>query len=381
MDLSRFLTRFSEPVQRAVTDFALGRLTLSGVLPFAPPVAMFARMLVAFGADEAEVRRAMGEVRALAAVPEAFGRLARETLAKAKAETEPAKARAVYYRATLYAFAADWFTLDDDAKAASYGLVREAFDPYRALADPPVARVEIRNGDLTTPGAFRLPPGETPRGAVLIVQGFDSSKELWARMEEALLARGIATLGIDQPGAGEALAMGQKLRGEAPILAAADAALGWLRTHPAIDAARIGVLGYSLGGYVAPRVAAEFPDRVAALCGVGGPYDLSFWHRLPIHFRMRSYFAAGARNEAELAPLLKRLDLTGRLRRVRCPALVLHGEADAIVPPAHARMIHDELGGPKELRIVREGDHALSARYGAEVVPAVADFFARTLGG
>ncbi|MCA9770864.1 MAG: alpha/beta fold hydrolase [Myxococcales bacterium] len=383
MDVEGFLARLPEAWQARVTAFALRRFTLAGVARRSPALKMFARMLVNFGADADEMRGAMARVRGLQEVPAVFGDLARSLVARGKAEPEAPKARDLFHRAALYAFAADWFTLDDDAKPAANALVREAYDGYRLHALPRIERVEIGTSSGPIAGYFRVPEAvpsaQDGAPAVLIVQGFDSAKELWARLEEPLLARGFATLTIDQPGAGEALASGRKLQSWAPVRDAGEAALGWLRTHPAIDRHRVGIFGYSLGGHIAPRLSAEFPALVSACVGVGGPYDLSFAHRLPLHFQERLRYVTGADAPETLVPILKQVDLTGKLRHLRCPALVVHGGEDAIVPPEHARILHDELGGPKELRIIPGGDHALSEQFLEVVVPAAVEWFARHL--
>jgi 3-oxoadipate enol-lactonase len=50
------------------------------------------------------------------------------------------------------------------------------------------------------------------------------------------------------------------------------------------------------------------------------------------------------------------LDLTHRLKEIKCPALVMAGEQDAGTPPAMAREIHDNLPG-SELLIIPSASH------------------------
>jgi len=45
---------------------------------------------------------------------------------------------------------------------------------------------------------------------------------------------------------------------------------------------------------------------------------------------------------------------------VKCPVLILHGDADAVVPVGEAHELHDSLSGAKRLSILKGGDHRLS---------------------
>lgn len=45
------------------------------------------------------------------------------------------------------------------------------------------------------------------------------------------------------------------------------------------------------------------------------------------------------------------------LRDTTVPALVLHGDADQIVPYSQGRALYDRIGGPKDFFTIRGGDH------------------------
>ena len=49
------------------------------------------------------------------------------------------------------------------------------------------------------------------------------------------------------------------------------AAVGLLRSWPGVDASRVGVMGFSQGGWVAPVVGTRAPQLVAFLINVSGP--------------------------------------------------------------------------------------------------------------
>lgn len=99
-----------------------------------------------------------------------------------------------------------------------------------------------------------------------------------ASLGHALAARGYAVLSADALGWGsrqgngyeaqQALAANLMQLGltHAGLIAAEDAQLArWLSEHPAVDAARVGALGFSFGGYRAWQVAALAPQVAAAV--------------------------------------------------------------------------------------------------------------------
>ena len=59
------------------------------------------------------------------------------------------------------------------------------------------------------------------------------------------------------------------------------------------------------------------------------------------------YARPGATNQATFAfrCLMDRDDLTGRIAEITCPALIVHGTADAAIPMAKAEQLRDGLGG------------------------------------
>src|SRR3546814_18042884 len=76
-----------------------------------------------------------------------------------------------------------------------------------------------------------------------------------AGVHTELAARGISTLMVDCGGAGEALRL-DGLTARVDTEAWAAACVDWLETRSDVRADRIGLVGWSLGGYYAPRAAA-----------------------------------------------------------------------------------------------------------------------------
>jgi fermentation-respiration switch protein FrsA (DUF1100 family) len=68
------------------------------------------------------------------------------------------------------------------------------------------------------------------------------------------------------------------------------------------------------------------------------------------------------------AVLREAFELSGHLGRVR-NILVVHGEADDLVPLTHAHEIVDQAGEPKRLLVQKGGDHIMSdATHQAEFI-------------
>ena len=159
----------------------------------------------------------------------------------------------------------------DPDRVPTYKRVLELAQKSFDLKDPRVSRVAIPYEGTTLPAYFSQAPAtdDGPAPVIVLVNGLDSAKEHMyssAHWEE-LAARGISCLMLDQPGTGEALRL-QGLTARIDTEAWAGAAVDYLLTRDDVDGSRIGIVGWSLGGYYAPRAAA-FEKRFA-LCVAWG---------------------------------------------------------------------------------------------------------------
>ena len=78
---------------------------------------------------------------------------------------------------------------------------------------------------------------------------------IYLAIRDEFAKRGFSCLMVDQPGVGEALRLGG-LHAIAESERWAAAALDYLETRKDVDSKRLGMMGWSLGGYYAPRAAA-----------------------------------------------------------------------------------------------------------------------------
>lgn len=124
---------------------------------------------------------------------------------------------------------------------------------YRPVAVAQDVAIVASDGARLT-ATLRTPTGRGPFPVVLMLGGSGPQvRGGFTRLQDSLLAAGIATLEYDKRGCGQST--GERIETVERLSADAEAALAWLRTRRGIDASRILVLGSSQGGVIAPAVA------------------------------------------------------------------------------------------------------------------------------
>jgi uncharacterized protein len=127
-------------------------------------------------------------------------------------------------------------------------------------------------------GTFSVPNGKGPFPAVLLVaasgpEGRDEEVEghhVFVVLSDYLLKRGIAVLRYDKRGVGKSTGDWSRATFD-DLVADADAAFRYLKSRPEVNRRRLGVIGHSEGGSIAPAVAATDKDVafVVAMAGSG----------------------------------------------------------------------------------------------------------------
>jgi pimeloyl-ACP methyl ester carboxylesterase len=126
-------------------------------------------------------------------------------------------------------------------------------------------------------GMLAMPASETPVPAVLMLHGFASARDevgdMFKRLAAELGERGIASLRIDFRGWGESA--GEMVDSTVSgMVEDATAAYDTLSATEGIDAERIGLLGFSLGGSVAVFSVGQHPDDYQSLAIWSAPGSL-----------------------------------------------------------------------------------------------------------
>src|SRR5689334_16970548 len=180
------------------------------------------------------------------------------------------------------------------------------------------------------------PPPSSP-GLLWFYGNGENVAAIWPIVRE-FQPPGTAVLVVDYPGYGGS---GGKAT-EAGLYAAADAAYAMLAARPDVDRHRIYVYGRSLGSAVATYTAAQHSV-------VGLVLDSPLTNARGM-----------ARHLYSLLPrftLTLHLDNLANIKRVHCPILVFHGDADRLVPIAMGLEVAAAAPRPAEVVLIHGAGH------------------------
>jgi dienelactone hydrolase len=263
------------------------------------------------------------------------------------------------YRASLYTSQAERLQAPGwDGRKAAYQKSIDLLLRHIELSESPVTTVEVPYEDTSLPGYFH--PADP------------------------------ATLMVDTPGSGEALRMrGLTSRYDTEVWAAA--CIDFLEARGDVDAGAIGITGWSLGGYYAPRAAA-FEKRLALVVAWGANHD---WAEVqqrrlqregenPVpHYWDHVQWVWGASSMDDFLAKTANVKLDGVVEKIDIPFLITHGANDRQIPVAYAQRSYEQaVNSPKrELRIFDEpegGTEHISIDNLTYVGGFIADWIAET---
>ena len=264
-----------------------------------------------------------------------------------------------YMRAGNYYYSAERFIPPGPEKMAIY---RKALRCYQAAMErlhPDIERVEVPYENASLPAYFVKGRGSGPRPTVVLFDGMDNAKEMsviFAGLDFA--KRGINTLAIDGPGQAETLRL-RNIVSRHDYEVAGTAAYEYVASRPEVDPKRVAVMGYSFGGYHAPRVVA-FVKRYAACVAFGAMHwSIYDWvagnkAKLAVDPRKSSTsifqfrWVVGAPDNETALEWAKKFTLEGVAQNIECAFLVLHGENDRIVPLDAAETLYERVGSKRK---------------------------------
>jgi hypothetical protein len=189
---------------------------------------------------------------------------------------------------------------------------------------------------------FRAPE---PRGVILYLHGNAGSLRTWEAVAPNLVARGYDVLMVDYRGYGQSTG---RIAGEAELHGDMAAVYAWLSArHPE---EQIVLYGRSLGSGLATRLAAERRPRLLIL-------------ESPYH----SLEAIARRQFAFIPPFLLKYPLRAYqwVGQVRCPVVIVHGTADAVVPFADGERLATSVNASLRFHPVEGGGHNDLGRFPA----------------
>ncbi len=168
-----------------------------------------------------------------------------------------------YMRAGNYYYSAERFIPPGEEKLAMYRKALRCYQGAMARLHPDIERVEVPYEGKSLPAWFVKGRGQGKRPTVVLFDGMDNAKEMSVIFAGLDLAkRGINVLAIDGPGQSEPLRL-HNIPTRHDYEAAGMPAYDYVASRPEVDAKRVAVMGYSFGGYHAPRICA-FDKRYAA---------------------------------------------------------------------------------------------------------------------
>ncbi|MQY27286.1 alpha/beta hydrolase family protein [Nocardia aurantia] len=293
-----------------------------------------------------------------------------------------------YFRASVYVAQAERMqSAKDPSRNAEYQRSVDLLLKACALIDPATTKVAVPYENTTLPAYFHNAATDGRPAPVLIMwNGLDSTKEMMvgAGVHRELAAHGISTLMVDCPGSGEALRLqGLTARIDTEVWAAA--CVDWLEARDDVRADRIGVAGWSLGGYYAPRAAA-FEKRLALCVAWGANHN---WGEVqkrrldregenPVpHYWDHVLWVWGQPDVDTFIDFAADIHLDGVVEKLTVPFLIAHGENDRQIPVAYARRSYEQAThSPKrELRIFTP-DEGATEHIGLDHLPYVTGFIA-----
>ncbi len=342
------------------------------------------------GLDLSRIRRVVSRIDSWAGWCEQWCRegdhldgLAKEALTR----DDPISAERLFHEAAgCYHIGQHIFYMDPEQKNRGQEKVRKMYRKaialYEAQRKPVALEIPFRNRTIPS-YLWRIEGKKHP--LIILINGMDNLKETEQHhFAQHLIKEGFNVLTFDGPGQGE---MWDRMKFIPDYHEAVSAILDWLEQNEKdhVDLERIGALGFSMGGYLAP-LAAGFDGRIACAVGNGGPAYLldspkreglepmginPLWHRGFLYMTGKSdYRDAIAQFDINIskAPPMDR------------PLLIFHSGNDKVIPNGriHGEYFMDWAVGEKELKFYPDGDH-VCANYLDEVIPYTVHWFMKYL--
>jgi alpha-beta hydrolase superfamily lysophospholipase len=239
----------------------------------------------------------------------------------------------------------------------------------RAMLGARTERLTIKYAGGKTSALLQLPPasraGRSRRvPALAAFHPLGSDKDSYDSFLGHFREAGYATLCVDLPGHGESFD-GRRLTPNVERVGVA--ALEALARHPAIDSDRLGVMGGSLGAFVAQRTAAASPLAKACLA-YASPFDLSVGMESVLPGIADCFaWVVGVNNEADGYAAAQQFHLRDVLEDISCPVCLLHGTQDHICDFTASYEIASRLKAPVTVCPLEGADHEAAN-------PTTADF-------
>ncbi len=291
---------------------------------------------------------------------------------------------ATYYTAALHRFPEPRAPEVHTLAARAVACFGEAF----ARFDPPVEAAVIPYEGTTLPGwFFRADHAAGPAPTLIVQQGRDGWAEHCLYIAQAAVKRGYNCLLFEGPGQGKVLRL-QGLPFRPDWERVVTPVVDWVAARDDVDPDRLGLVGLSMGGALAPRAAAfetrlkvcvanpgvvSWRDIVSGFFGSFDPRLPDLWRDDPAAFDAAiaelsravplidwgvkdTMWKHGAATPAAMMAALDDYTNEGLLDRIGCRMLIMDGEADGY---SQSEAMFAALRCPKERIVFTAGDTGL----------------------
>ncbi|KAK3403342.1 Alpha/Beta hydrolase protein, partial [Sordaria brevicollis] len=137
----------------------------------------------------------------------------------------------------------------------------------------------------------------------------------------------------------------------------------YLANSGQIDGSRVGIEGASSGGYCVLQCLTQYPDVFAggiSMCGVSDLKTLDEeTHKLELHY-LQTLLAFDGKTEEGKMKLFRERSPLYHAHRINSPLLLIHGDADTVVPIAQSEEIKKEVernGGDVKMVVLKGEGH------------------------
>jgi uncharacterized protein len=237
------------------------------------------------------------------------------------------------------------------------GLAAGRIPESREPADLPWRDVSFPTANGKRLFGWFVPTGQTTP-ALVVMHGWGGNAEMMLPLAAPLHAAGYALLLVDARCHGRS---DEDDFSSLPRFAEdIEASLRWLAMQPEVDSARLGVIGHSVGAGAA-LLAATRQSTIRAVVSLAAFAHPAAMMRRWLAARHIPFWPFGAYILAYVQWLIGyRFDDIAPINtvaKVRCPLLIVHGDADEMVPVSEARAIFAARTNEQAILLIIPGGH------------------------
>ena len=255
---------------------------------------------------------------------------------------------------------------------------------------------EVRRGDLLVKLEWARPAGNGPFPSILIHHEFGRTADDMRGVAYDLAKAGYLAAAVGY----RRLVNGRPETTPLPWRRPEDetAAYEVFRANPEVDRGRIGLLGFSMGGFQSLWIAARVGDGVRSVVAYYPVTDFGRWLDMTrggsewdvfIRRQIRGYFkrAAGVESDRVFDDYISNYSVVKHAAAITAPVLLIHGQKDPTVSIDQSRLLAvrlTALGRRAELLEIPHAVHVFNfkdASQAAEAWQATIDWFKETLVG